>query len=82
MSGNLVFYEVHRAYNLGRCFLICADSNAFPVAALEFYPSLRCWQLTPYRAYVRAQHPIMEVEGTNDYPPIDLALATLSLMGY
>lgn len=92
MSGTLEFLERHAADTGGkRVFGLRSRRKHGSVSLmvnLEFFPRLGLWRVIrltyvgthPYTAFER--NTIMEIEGTSDKPPIDLALATLSLMGY
>ena len=93
MSGELSFEEVpYLTSQCIRCFALRQTGRTPDVYLdyLEFYPDDSLWCLVRYTttlgttAYsaVHAISTLMEIEGAINDPPIDLALATLALMGY
>ena len=88
MREELSFKELAPAFkHEGRTFALYRRGTSMRVA-LEFLPILGRWELARLNivndrgTIVSTFDPIMEIEGTSDKPPIDLALATLTLMGY
>ena len=86
MSWEYYFFELPRNYfSPERCFSLRRSDRPAHVLHiyLEFDTRHGRWHLVRNGAGAAYKcNTIMAIAGTTDDPPIDLALATLSLMGY
>jgi len=88
MSEDLRFEEIPRALDQSVCCFVLRQAGRRTDVYLYFRPHVGSWHLALYntvsagRSAVRSTSTIMEIAGIEDNPPIDLALATLALMGY